>query len=56
MKVDFKFSLDEKVENRLEELGIITMLAVDDGGRVYYVHTKNYGAWIKESSLKKAKK
>lgn len=54
MLIDFSFELDEKVETELGEVGIITMLGVDESGRVYYVQTKNCGSWHKDRSLKKA--
>ena len=51
MKVEFKFSLDQKVTTPFGESGLISMLAVDDGGNTYYVKTKNGADWFKESQL-----
>jgi hypothetical protein len=50
MTVDFKFSIDQKV-NTPFGAGIISMLAVDDGGVKYYVELESSGKWIKESKL-----
>ncbi len=50
-KVQFKFSLDEKVMTRFGAVGNVTMLAVDDGGIKYYVETEKKDSWEKEVNL-----
>jgi hypothetical protein len=50
MTVEFKFSIDQKVNTPFGE-GIINMLGVDDGGVKYYVDLESSGKWIKEAQL-----
>lgn len=52
-KVEFKFDIDQKVKNKLDEIGIVNMAALDDhGNKTYYVDIKGgKGSWIKEDSL-----
>jgi len=33
--------------------GIVTMCAIDDGGKVYFVKTSNEDKWFKENHLSK---
>lgn len=49
--VVFKFDLDERVATPFGGKGIISMLAVDDGGNIYYVKTDKNSDWFKESQL-----
>jgi hypothetical protein len=51
MDVTFKFTLDQKVTTPFGDVGLISMLAVDDGGNTYFVKTKDGGNWFKESQL-----
>lgn len=51
MKVEFSFILDQKVKTPFDEIGIVSMLGVDDGGKTYFVKTAATGAWFKESQL-----
>ncbi len=53
-KVSFKFNLDDQVVTKLGIVGRISMLAVDDGGIVYYVEavTSSKSRWHKEKFLK----
>jgi len=50
-KIEFKFSIDERVKTPFGEEGIIRSLAFDDGGIKYYVKTKQTGSWHKEKEL-----
>lgn len=56
MKVEFVFTLDQKVVTPFGETGIITMLGYDDGGKHYHVKTKENSTWWKESLLIAANK
>jgi len=53
MKVEFEFGIDETVETPFGDRGIVTMLAVDDSGKVYYVKTANNSQWFKEKELER---
>lgn len=52
-KVEFVFDLDEKVEViATGEVGIVTMLGVDDGGIKYFVQSTSDGKWWAERLLR----
>lgn len=52
MSVDFQFELDEVVlVSVTKKTGIITMCALDDGGKKYFVQGDGDGAWWKENLL-----
>ena len=51
MNVTFEFSVDQKVTTAFGDAGLVTMLAVDDGGKRYYVKTSHGGDWFKSSQL-----
>jgi hypothetical protein len=51
MEVTFKFTLDQQVKTPFGDLGVVSMLAVDDGGNQYYVKTATGGNWFKESQI-----
>jgi len=51
MNVTFKYELEQKVTTPFDEIGIITMLAVDENGLLCYCKTAGGGNWFKESEL-----
>lgn len=51
MNIIFKFTLDQNVTTPFGEPGIVSTLAVDGGGIMYFVKTKAGGDWFKESQL-----
>jgi hypothetical protein len=51
MNVTFKFTLDQKVTTPFGDLGVISMLGVDDGGNQYHVKTATGSNWFKESQI-----
>ncbi len=51
-KVEFCFDLDQLVEvTATHETGVVTMLAVDDGGNKYYIQGTGDGKWWPERLL-----
>ena len=55
MLVEFKFNIDQRVVTPFEEVGIVEMLGVDDGGNKYFVITPTNSVWFKEEKLKSAR-
>ena len=54
MEHKFKFDIDEKVKTRLEETGIIKMVAIDNVcHECYFVKTKSEVLWYKVDQLEK---
>jgi len=55
MDVNFKFNLSDKVKTPVSmDTGIITMLAIDEGGIQYYIVTQFTSNWWSESKVTKA--
>jgi len=52
--IEYAFSLDQMVITPFGEIGLVAMLGYDDGGKQYYVKTKENDTWYKESQLKKS--
>lgn len=51
--VEFKFDLNEKVKDQFDDVCIIKMLGVDDGGVQYFVNKKGNSRWVGEYDLRK---
>lgn len=49
--VSFAFHLDQKVRTPFGEQGLVSMLAYDESGKVYFVKTRSTSNWFKESQL-----
>lgn len=50
--VTFKFALDQEVRTPVSvSKGIVSMQAIDSGGRQYFVKTAMGGDWWRESQL-----
>ena len=54
MEINFLFSVDQKVTTPFGDAGIVSMLGVDDGGKKYFVKTKECGNWFTEAQLTSA--
>lgn len=52
MQIEFKFNIDDRVITPFKAKGIVSMLGVDDGGKVYFVKTEKESDWFKEKDLK----
>lgn len=52
MTVTFEFEIDQQVTTMFFARGVITMMAVDDGGLKYYVATGAGGNWLKAAQIK----
>ena len=52
MNINFIFSVGDEVLTSFNEIGIITMAAVDKEGRQYFVKTKQSDQWFWETLLK----
>ena len=50
-KVEFKFSIDDKVKTSLGDTGIVESMAFDEGGVRYFVGTAQNSRWLKEKEL-----
>jgi hypothetical protein len=51
MKLEFKFTLDEKVTTNFDKKGIIVGLFYDESGKQYLVRTEKGDSWHKEKHL-----
>ena len=50
-KVEFKFTIDQRVTTPFDDEGIIVMLGFDDGGKCYFVKSAKDSKWFKEKEL-----
>ncbi|MFA6100445.1 MAG: hypothetical protein WC750_06290 [Patescibacteria group bacterium] len=50
-ELNFLYEIDQRVITPFGEDGIVSMLAYDDGGKQYYVKTKDASNWFKEGQL-----